>query len=113
LRGFIEDKVAIELAERLERGEALLRQMEARGIGGNVVAVGGLPVPPGMESVRFPQFGPPTIEATAGKPNPWQAPDVASAVKAAPAGQKRTRKRFKHDPDPLRPLDPKTDPEGS
>jgi hypothetical protein len=110
LRGFIEDKVAIELAEKLERGERLLREMEARGISGAVIPVGGLSIPPGMEGVRFPQFGPPTIDA---KPNPWQTPDVGAAVKTVPTNQKRPVGRPRKRPRPEPPADPKTDPEAS
>jgi hypothetical protein len=113
LRGYIEDRVAIELAEKLERGEQLLREMEARGISAaHVVPVGGLPVAPGMESVRFPQFGPPTIEA---KPNPWSdpTPDVGAAVKATPGAQKRPVGRPRKQTGPKPPSDPKPDPEAS
>jgi hypothetical protein len=107
LQTWIESKVALELSEKLERGEALLREYEARGIGANVVPVGGLPVPPGFEGVRMPHLGPPTIEA---KPNPWQAPDVGSAVQATPNAQKRPPRRSKPKPDP-KPSTPKTPPE--
>jgi hypothetical protein len=58
LHGFIEAKVAIELAEKLERGEQLLREMEARGIVAAPYVTGGLPTPPGMEGVRMPHPGP-------------------------------------------------------
>jgi hypothetical protein len=108
LRGFIEDKVAIELAEKLERGEQLLREFEARGVGATVVPVGGLPVMPGLENVRMPHLGPPTID---GKPNPWQAPDVGSAVQATPGAQKRPPRRSKPKAGPEQPPDPKTAPE--
>jgi hypothetical protein len=110
LRGFIEDKVAIELAERLEKGEALLREYEARGIGAaQVVPVGGMPVMPGTENLILPHRGPPTIEATA---NPWadRTSEVAATVKAAPGGQKRAARRSKPKPGP-EPPDLKTAPE--
>jgi hypothetical protein len=114
LHGFIEAKVAIELAEKLERGEALLREYEARGIGAaSVVPVGGLPVPPGFEGVRLPQFGSPTIEGSTNPPsNPWADPtpevaasvkaasDVAAAVKTGPGAQKRPPRRSKPKPGP-------------
>jgi hypothetical protein len=109
LTAFIESKVAIELAEKLERGEQLLREMEARGISAaQVVSIGGLPIPPGFENVRMPHLGPPTIEA---KPNPWSDPtaNVAAGVKTTPGSQKRPSRRVKSKPD----SDPKTDPEGS
>ena len=110
MRGFIEDKVAIELAEKLERGEQLLREFEARGVGATVVPVGGLPVMPGLENVRMPHLGPPTID---GKPNPWQTPDVGAAVKTVPTNQKRPVGRPRKRPRPEPPADPKTDPEAS
>ena len=115
LTAFIESKVAIELAEKLERGEQLLREMEARGISAaNVVPVGGLPVPPGFENVRMPHLGPPTIEGSANPPtNPWAPPDVGAAVKATPAGQNRPPRRAKPKPGPAAPSGPKTDPESS
>jgi hypothetical protein len=124
LRGFIEDKVAIELAEKLERGEALLREYEARGIDGNVVPVGGLPVMPGLENVRMPHWGPPTIDAKPNaEPNPWVDPtpgvaasvkaaaDVAATVKTVPGAQKRPPRRSKPKSGPEDRPPPKTAPE--
>ena len=110
LTAFIESKVAIELAEKLERGEQLLREMEARGIrAGNVVPVGGLPIAPGMETVQLPRFGLPTIEGSANpSANPWAAPDVGAAVKVTPGAQKRPPRRAKPKPGPGAPPSPKT-----
>jgi hypothetical protein len=107
LQAYIDAKVAHDLTERMERAEALLREMEARGIGSVQHVIGGLPIMPGLENVRLPNLGPPTIDAAPigpANPNPWATPDAAAAVNVEPGANRRPPRRK-----PL-PLDPK--PEG-
>jgi hypothetical protein len=107
LQAYIDAKVAHDLTERMERAEALLREMEARGLGSVQQVIGGLQVMPGLEGVRMPNLGPPTIDADPhpnphlrDRANPWQAVDVGAAVDVEPGTNRRPPRRKPLPPDP-------------
>jgi hypothetical protein len=77
LRDFVDAKIGVEVAQKLEQAELLLRELEAKGITAAVRVIDGLPPLPGC-SIRMPG-DPPILDAAANK-NPWATPDVVSVI---------------------------------
>jgi hypothetical protein len=113
LLAYISARTSTDTEERLRVLEMQAAEIMLRAAA-TATPVGGLPIMPGLEGVRFPQFGPPTIEHD--KPNPWAPPvnaDAGAVPEAAPRKRGRPRKRRESEPEEMQPSAPKTDPEPS
>jgi hypothetical protein len=95
LQAYIDARVGSEIQEQVRILEEIVRAQGDR-LNATVQVVGGLPTMPGLEKLVMPHRPePPTIEHQSGKPNPWVAPDVGSAVDVSPKKRGRPRKHSK------------------